>query len=85
LKREAGSMAKVDSKLTCGKMATHMGVQSWQLTRLANDGLIPHEMAGSYRIFNLKDEGVIRRALQAAGYLKEDGVNAEPNTEGGDT
>lgn len=54
---------------TAGKMASRLGVQNWQIAKLANAGKIPFVKAGAYRIFSETDEPAISMALIEAGYL----------------
>ena len=56
--------------LTTGKMALRLRVQEHTLRRLANAGLIPHSMAGVYRLFAVVDLPRIRDVLIEAGYLE---------------
>jgi hypothetical protein len=57
--------------LTLGKCALALGVQEWQLRRLADAGRVPFTAAGSYRLFASRDLPAIRSALRAANYLPQ--------------
>jgi hypothetical protein len=59
--------------LTVIAVATHFGVQPWQVRRLYERGFLPPApRAGLYRLILSKDLPKVQEALQRAGYLKDE-------------
>ena len=60
-----------DSLLTFGPASIKLGCQPHHLDKLARGKKIPHQVAGRFRVVRVADFPKIRKALIAAGYLKE--------------
>ena len=56
--------------MTTGKISLHFRVQEYIFRKLANGGEIPHELAGSVRLFAIDDLPRIEAILIEKGYLK---------------
>jgi DNA-binding transcriptional MerR regulator len=57
--------------MTIGEVASHFGVQTWQVRRLFQRGLLPPALrVGVYRVVNNDELPAIEAALRQAGYLK---------------
>src|SRR5262245_2667762 len=56
--------------LTPGLCAVAVGVLPHQIVRLCDRGMIPQQRAGRLRVIESKDLELVRRACEAAGYLR---------------
>lgn len=55
-------------KITFGEAASRLGLQWWQLDRLAKHKLIRFERAGYIRLIYVSDLALIREAAEQRGY-----------------
>jgi hypothetical protein len=71
-----GPVAALAPVLTLGDVAHKVGVSVWQVRRLFERGTLPAAArVGQYRVVAEADVPAIKEALEAAGYLKSEGVN----------
>lgn len=60
---------------TMGGVASLYGVQSWQVRRLFQRGLLPPApRVGTYRVVAAADLPAVKQALRDAGYLRSEGA-----------
>ncbi len=58
------------ARLTTGVAALAAGLLAHHLRQLAEDGRVPGERAGRFWTFRREDVPTIRKAAEAAGFLK---------------
>jgi hypothetical protein len=60
----------ITGPLTTAKAAQHFGVQTWQVRRIYEAGLLPPpDRAGAYRLIKPAELPALEEALRRRGYL----------------